>query len=105
MLNYFGYQFYGDAFPLNASRFEKQQKLLKLKDSDEATEKWNNIKFGNYLYHLFPYAYELGKENLDNGCKNYSKIHFIQIKPQPPHKKEPKCSDPHFSDTLLILCD
>lgn len=90
MLNYFGYQFYGDAFPLNASRFEKQQKLLKLKDSDEATEKWNNIKFGNYLYHLFPYAYELGKENLDNGCKNYSKIHFIQIKPQPPHKKEPK---------------
>lgn len=24
---------------------------------------------------------------------------------QKEYKKEPQCSDPHFSDTLLILCD
>lgn len=63
MLDYFVFQFYGDSASRNISAFDKQKLLLKLKYEDKATKDWNNIKFGNYLYHLFPDASKLGKEN------------------------------------------
>lgn len=89
MLKYFTYQFYGDAVPENASRFELQKLLLNLKGEDEAIKNWNNIKFGNYLYHLFPQAYVLGKENQFKGHKNYYKIDYDQITPHPKFQKKP----------------
>ena len=63
MLDYFVFQFYGNSVSRNISLFEKQRLLLKLKYEDNATRNWNNIKFGNYFYHLFPAAYKLGEEN------------------------------------------
>lgn len=80
-LNYFLFQFYGNDFPKKASRFEKQTLLIKIKKSNKSTANWDNIKFGNYLYHLFPEAAKLGRENQVNGRKNYDKILFKQVTP------------------------
>lgn len=56
-LNYFLYQFYGDAYDYaNKSILQKQSDLIVLKEDDLALRHWDNIKFGNYLYHLFPNA-------------------------------------------------
>ena len=45
--------------------------LLDLKSEDKAMQNWNNIKFGNYLYHLFPQAFALGKENKEQIQEKY----------------------------------
>lgn len=57
-LNYFLYQFYGNDYDYSKSTLVKQQDLIDLKKTNLATRTWNNIKFGNYLYHLFPNASE-----------------------------------------------
>ena len=71
MLNFFTYQFYEDDVSKNLTRFEKQKLLLDLKSEDKAMQNWNNIKFGNYLYHLFPQAFALGKENKEQIQEKY----------------------------------
>lgn len=67
-LNFFLYQFYGNSnsYDYNKSDLEKQQDLIKLKKNDTVTKGWNNIKFGNYLYHLFPSAPEIAKNKSFN---------------------------------------
>lgn len=90
MLDYFVFQFYGNSVSRNISLFEKQRLLLKLKYEDNATKNWNNIKFGNYFYHLFPAAYKLGEENQFNGSKNNKAVKLEQIVPLPPREDSPE---------------
>lgn len=71
MLNFFTYQFYEDDLSKNLNRFEKQKLLLDLKSEDKAMQNWNNIKYGNYLYHLFPQAFALGKESKEQRQEKY----------------------------------
>lgn len=90
MLDYFVFQFYGNSVSRNISLFEKQRLLLKLKYEDNATRNWNNIKFGNYFYHLFSAAYKLGEENQFNGSKNNKAVKLEQIVPLPPREDSPE---------------
>lgn len=80
----------GNSVSRNISLFEKQRLLLKLKYEDNATKNWNNIKFGNYFYHLFPAAYKLGEENQFNGSKNNKAVKLEQIVPLPPKEDSPE---------------
>ena len=82
----------GNSVSRNISLFEKQRLLLKLKYEDNATKNWNNIKFGNYFYQLFPAAFKLGEENQFNGSKNYKAVKLEQIVPLPPREDSPEFS-------------
>ena len=101
MLDYFVYQFYGDSVSRKVSPYEKQKLLLKLKTTDKATKNWNNIKFGNYLYHLFPAATTLGEENQSgDGRKNYGEVSFKQVIPVLPKKDEPAFPEAYKKDAF-----
>lgn len=65
-LNFFLYQFCGNDYDYSKPALNKQQDLIKLKNDDAVTKKWNNIKFGNYLYHLFPSAPKIAKNKSFN---------------------------------------
>lgn len=62
MLSYFLKQLYDSEYK-DYSLFQKQELLLKAKEQDQATRNWDNIKFGNYLYHVFPEASQLTRTN------------------------------------------
>lgn len=66
MLDFFLFQFYERRFSNKVSLFKKQKLLLEVKNADKVACEWNNIKFGNYLYHLFPEAAALGEKDEDN---------------------------------------
>lgn len=87
-LNYFISQFYedvnaGDKF---VEVYDKQMELIRIKEEHPIIKDWNNIKYGTYLYHLFPKIMEknhAGKnikfeivtpEVLESDLKDYSKV-------------------------------
>lgn len=82
-LNYFLYQFYGDDYDYSKLALVKQQDLIALKKANPATKGWNNIKFGNYLYHLFPDAPEEAKKAKEEA----KKAKYQQVVPKHPKKR------------------
>lgn len=99
MLNYFLFQFDGMDNHKQLSKYEMQNKLIAIKMQDKVTRYWDNIKFGNYLYHLFPNALKLPSSDR---TKVDNKVYFKLEEPKVPVEDKDKGTRPVAKDVTLI---